>query len=161
MKRSVLFVCLGNICRSTMAEIVFCIAIAKRGIEHDWIVDSAGTGTRANGHVGDSPDSRTVKVCRTNFGDDMIKITHHARQLIAEDFRKFDFMFGMDEYNLEEIHSMKPQDSSAVISLLGSFDPQGETIIEDPYYGGIDGFQHNFDQVQRSINAFLDSLYST
>jgi len=132
-------------------------------------------------HVGDEPDSRTVKVCRKNLGTSMPNIDDiRGRQVHRSDFDKFELVLCMDKSNLHDVrepssrylatsiacassrdrhaqlHSIRPAGSKAEVRLLGSFDPQGESIIEDPYYGGIDGFQHNFQQVMRCCNEILD-----
>jgi low molecular weight phosphotyrosine protein phosphatase len=151
-KHSVLFVCLGNICRSPMAEIVFRHMVKEHQVEHEWHIDSAGT---AGYHTGDSPDSRTLKVCRKHFG--VIDDDLQARQLNKKDFNRFEYILTMDESNLQNINRVKPKDSTAIIKLLGSFDPLqvNNGIVEDPYYGGDDGFEVNFQQCTRALTNFL------
>ncbi|KAG0164355.1 hypothetical protein DFQ28_010435 [Apophysomyces sp. BC1034] len=74
------------------------------------------------------------------------------------DFNRFDYILCMDTSNFQNLKGMAPQGSTAVIKLFGEYDPEGERIIEDPYYGGNDGFEHNFDQVTRASKGFLASL---
>lgn len=148
-KRSVMFVCLGNICRSPMAEAVFKEITKQNGVSEKWHSESAGTG---GWHVGCSPDSRTMAVLKSNG----IQFKHSAQQLCKEDFNKFDFIFGMDNSNISEINRKKPNGSKAQVLLLGSFDPEGDTIIEDPYYDSDNrGFEKCYDQCMRSCKAFL------
>ncbi|KAH6919500.1 hypothetical protein HPB50_029512 [Hyalomma asiaticum] len=123
---SVLFVCLGNICRSPMAEAVFKHIAKERGVLDDWHVDSAGTG---DWHVGCKPDKRAAE-CLRDHGVDM----NHSARVTTEDFTSFKYIFGMDEDNISALHELAPDDSTAQIELLGKYDPQGKTIIRDPYY---------------------------
>ncbi|KAI9599484.1 phosphotyrosine protein phosphatase I superfamily [Syncephalis fuscata] len=148
---SVLFVCLGNICRSPMAEAVFAHAVSERGLADQFTIDSAGT---SGWHIGESPDPRSVGCCRRHN----VPVKHAARQVVKDDFIQFDYIFCMDESNLSNLMKIKPQGAHAVVKLFGDFDPKGERIIEDPYYGGEDGFEHNFNQVLRCSIAFLQTL---
>lgn len=149
-KRSALFVCLGNICRSPMAEAVFKDVARQNGVADKWHAESAGTG---GWHVGCSPDDRTMTVLRNNG----IQFKHSAQQLVKEDFSRFDFIFGMDQANISEINRKKPNGSKAQVLLLGSFDPEGDSIIEDPYYDSDNrGFEKCYQQCLRSCKAFLD-----
>lgn len=149
-KRSVLFVCLGNICRSPIAEAVFKDAVKQYGVADKWYAESAGTG---GWHVGCSPDDRAMTVLRKNG----IQYNHSAQQLVKEDFDRFDFIFGMDQSNMSDINRKKPKGSKAEILLLGSFDPEGDTIIRDPYYDSDNrGFDKCFQQCMRSCKSFLD-----
>ncbi|XP_050527276.1 low molecular weight phosphotyrosine protein phosphatase-like isoform X1 [Daktulosphaira vitifoliae] len=149
-KHNVMFVCLGNICRSPMAEAVFKEVIKQRGIADKWYAESSGTG---GWHVGCSPDQRTMAVLKKNN----IEYQHTAQQLVKDDFHRFDFIFGMDNSNISEINRRKPKGSKAEVFLLGSFDPKGETIIQDPYYDSDNlGFEKCYIQCWKSCNAFLD-----
>ncbi|XP_050527293.1 low molecular weight phosphotyrosine protein phosphatase-like isoform X3 [Daktulosphaira vitifoliae] len=131
-KHNVMFVCLGNICRSPMAEAVFKEVIKQRGIADKWYAESSGTG---GWHVGCSPDQRTMAVLKKNN----IEYQHTAQQLVKDDFHR------------------KPKGSKAEVFLLGSFDPKGETIIQDPYYDSDNlGFEKCYIQCWKSCNAFLD-----
>ncbi|KAL0480009.1 low molecular weight phosphotyrosine protein phosphatase [Acrasis kona] len=153
---SVLFVCLGNICRSPMAEITFTELLRQKGISHEWKVDSAGT---AGYHTGDAPDSRSVSTCKKFLGND-INVKFKARQVKKTDFNEFQYILCMDESNLDDLLEIRPKNSTAVVKLLGQFDPEGDTIIKDPYYGGLNGFEHNFNQVKRSLEAFISYVQS-
>lgn len=149
-KRNVLFVCLGNICRSPMAEAVFVEVTKQSKVADKWHAESAGTAAY---HVGHSPDYRTMDILSKNG----IQFEHSAKQLVQEDFNKFDFIFGMDQYNISDINRKKPKQSKAQVLLLGSFDPKGDTIIKDPYYDkDIQGFEKCFQQCMRSCKSFLD-----
>ncbi|KAJ3073201.1 hypothetical protein HDU98_002020 [Podochytrium sp. JEL0797] len=151
-KISVLFVCLGNICRSPMAEAVFAQTVRDSGLESTFSkIDSAGT---AGYHVGNAPDSRSVATCK-NHG---IPVSHRAQKVSPNHFHEFDYLLCMDESNLNDLKRAQPKGSKAVVKLFGEFDAQGERIIEDPYYGGDEGFEHNFLQVGRCSRGFLESL---
>ncbi|KAI9595107.1 protein-tyrosine phosphatase [Syncephalis fuscata] len=148
---SVLFVCLGNICRSPMAKAVFVHAVNKRGLIDQFIIDSAGT---SGVHMGKTADHRSAGCCQRHN----VPINHIARQVLQEDFGQFEYILCMDESNLSNLMKLKPQDSQAIIRLFGDYDPNGERIIKDPYDGDEDGFENNFQQVLRCSNAFLQSL---
>ncbi|XP_059170862.1 low molecular weight phosphotyrosine protein phosphatase-like [Physella acuta] len=152
---SVLFVCLGNICRSTMAEGIFQHLVQQRGLKDKWLIDSAGTG---DWHIGKSPDDRTMQVLKKNG----IKGYKHSGRLITEDdFTTFEYIFGMDHANITDINDIAPANSTAKISLLGSYDPQKELIIEDPYFAynhNKNAFNEVYEQCMRCCTAFLDSV---
>lgn len=151
-KRGVLFVCLGNICRSPIGEAVFQHLIEERNLTDRWFTDSAAT---AGYHVGRSPDSRARSVLKRHG----IETKHKARVLKAEDFTTFEYIFGMDRENIRNINSKRPANATAKVELLGSYDPQGQLIIEDPYYeSGEEGFETNYEQCLRSCTAFLDKM---
>uniref|UniRef100_UPI00358DF17A low molecular weight phosphotyrosine protein phosphatase n=1 Tax=Myxine glutinosa TaxID=7769 RepID=UPI00358DF17A len=152
-KRSVLFVCLGNICRSPIAEAIYCKLLDDRGISHKWVVDSAATSTY---EIGSRPDYRGL-ACMKRHG---LSSHHIARQVTKRDFETFEFIFGMDESNMKELSrkaKIAPQ-SHAKLALLGSYDPQRQHIIHDPYHGEDADFESVFEQCQRCCTAFLDSL---
>ncbi|KAF8592044.1 phosphotyrosine protein phosphatase [Ramaria rubella] len=147
---SVLVVCLGNICRSPMGEAVLAHQVKERGL--DVKVDSAGT---AGYHVGEEPDERSTATCRKHG----VAISHEARKVTPEDFRKFSHILASDKSNLANLELMKPADATAIVRLWGSYD-DGKSI-EDPYYGGIDGFEKAYRQCLKYSNAFLDKLVAT
>ncbi|KAK4877983.1 hypothetical protein RN001_010489 [Aquatica leii] len=148
--KKVLFVCLGNICRSPIGEAVFQHLIEQRGLQDKWATDSAATGPW---HIGKSPDSRA----RSTLKKHGIEYNGKARLLTRDDFNTFDFIFGMDENNISDIKAEAPRNSKAEIMLLGEFDPQGERIIRDPYYdSGAAGFEKCLQQCMRCCTEFLD-----
>merc|ERR1711916_309228 len=147
---SVLFVCLGNICRSTMAESIFRKMIKDDSSLSGWEVDSAGT---ASYHVGDSRDRRGMQCVRkrlydSSTPDDEIN-PHRARQAKKKDFDEFDYIFCMDHENFEDMKRIEPKnkENRAKLLMLGKFDPEGKMEIDDPYYGGKNGFENNFDHI--------------
>ncbi|PVH95907.1 low molecular weight phosphotyrosine protein phosphatase [Periconia macrospinosa] len=167
---SVLFVCLGNICRSTMAEGVFQHLTAP---SHPLIktIDSCGTGAY---HVGDSPDSRTMSTLRANG---ITSYKHSARKFApATDFAAFDYIFAMDASNLYDLEALRERevrkrggDESGVgkVMLFGEFGGEGKKWrrggddveeVEDPYYGGKEGFAAAYEQCVRFGKGFLGKL---
>ena len=151
--KGVLFVCLGNICRSPIAEAIFKSLIANRGTEASgWLVDSAGTSRY---ELGSSPDSRGLRVLKKKG----LASSHIARQITHEDYDKFDYILCMDESNLYDLQRMAPKKKyKAKIELLGAYDPSGPDIIEDPYYGGDRDFEEVFDQCTRACSNFLSTI---
>ncbi|KAL6623729.1 acid phosphatase isoenzyme [Neocallimastix sp. 'constans'] len=150
-KINVLFVCLGNICRSPMAEAVFTYEVNKRNLSNKFNIDSCGT---INFHVGEDPDYRSSETCRKHN----VPINHTSRQICQDDFNNFDYILCMDESNYEDLREIAPGNTAKKIQLFGEYDPQGERIIRDPYYSGIDGFEHNFEQVTRCSEGLLKHL---
>ncbi|KAJ2734843.1 Low molecular weight phosphotyrosine protein phosphatase [Coemansia sp. Cherry 401B] len=151
-KTRVLFVCLGNICRSPMAEAVFAHMVNRHNLASRFVIDSAGT---AGYHTGESPDRRSAQTCLDNG----VPVNHRARRVRKSDFAEFDHILCMDQSNYEDLLRMKPKGSDARVALFGSFSGRAEDrIIEDPYYGGDDGFQTNFEQVTRCSEGLLKDL---
>lgn len=128
MRLSVLFVCLGNICRSPLAEAAFRAEAERLGLDVE--IDSAGTG---DWHIGHPPDRRAAAVALRN-GLDISGL--RARQVSAEDFRRFDHIVALDVQNLADLAAMRPADGKAELSLLLDHVPgrEGEAVA-DPYYG--------------------------
>ncbi|KAL4980378.1 phosphotyrosine protein phosphatase I superfamily [Aspergillus desertorum] len=188
---NVLFVCLGNICRSPMAEGVFRNIAANHPLISN--IDSAGTGAY---HAGESSDSRTMSTLRRHG----IRNYHHlARKVTLEDFLNFDYLLAMDEYNLEDLLELRASIMSsssktagrmsrgkgtraataasitasveagakvAEVRLFGDYGPEGSLhervgggeVVQDPYYGGANGFEAVYQQVARFSNNFLQYL---
>lgn len=152
--QKVLFVCLGNICRSPLAEGVFRHQVDRAGLGDRFIIDSAGT---ASYHVGEPPDSRTASVARARG----VELIGAARQLRAGDLTGFDYVVVMDRENLANVlklaKAMKP---TAQIRLLREFDEEGngDQDVPDPYYGGAHGFEHVHDIVERACARLLEHI---
>lgn len=148
--RSILFVCMGNICRSPMAEVLFRHKATLGGVEALFAIDSAGTG---GWHAGDRPDARMRRMAKRNG----IELDGSARQVHQEDFETFDLIVCMDEENYQDLLAMgAPVDR---LSKLLQHDPECQCEdVPDPYYGGGDGFQRVFDLLERSCHCLLESL---
>jgi protein-tyrosine phosphatase len=151
---SVLFVCLGNICRSPLAEGVFRHVLDERKLSDRFLVDSAGTGSW---HVGESPDHRSVRSAATHG----VTLTGHSRQLQPEDFQRFDYIVAMDQSNLSHLEQYRVGvGGDAALYLLREFDPEGGPGAEvpDPYYGGPNGFEEVYYMVDRSCRELLNHI---
>ena len=159
----ILFVCLGNICRSPAAEAVMLDTVGRLGQSHLWEVDSAGTG---NYHIGDLADPRM----RSHAARRGIRLLHRARQVKASDFHDFDIIIGMDDSNLRNLRAMSPtvETDSKIIpmaaffpgaelapeqparkgitSVIGPFDSYDH--VPDPYYSGAEGFELVLDMLE-------------
>jgi protein-tyrosine phosphatase len=147
----VLFVCLGNICRSPLAEAIFKEKLRKQELEHLFQTDSCGT---SNYNIGDSPDPRTVKSARKNS----IPIFHNARQLKYSDSEEFDLILAMDENNYRNILSVTHSSHHHKVKLMRSYDPLGSGDVPDPYYGNEKNFEEVFTMLDRSIDSLLTEL---
>lgn len=149
----VLFVCLGNICRSPAAEGVLLHALKRRGIER-WTVDSAGTGDY---HIGDLPDQR-MRAAASRRG---YRLTHRARQVRTSDFDDFDLIIGMDAHNVRDLRRMAPsvEAESKVVPMSRWLDPAtGYDYVPDPYYEGTEGFELVLDLLQAACDRMIDDL---
>ncbi|XP_061415733.1 low molecular weight phosphotyrosine protein phosphatase isoform X2 [Lethenteron reissneri] len=153
MASSALFVCLGNICRSPIAEAVFRKMVTEQGVADQWHIDSAGT----YGHEAGSPADYRSQACLRKH---KLSTNHIAREITKDDFKTFDYIFCMDESNLRDLQRSAKNVSNckAKIDLLGKFDPQKQLIIKDPYYGGDEGFEEVYQQCLRCCKAFLSSV---
>jgi protein-tyrosine phosphatase len=150
----VLFVCLGNICRSPLAEGVFRDIVERAGLADRFHIDSAGTSSY---HTGDPPDSRTVAVARQRG----LKLEHAARQVLGSDLERFHYVLVMDASNESRVQRLAGKvPGRAEIMLLRGFDPEAgdETDVPDPYFGGPDGFEDVHDMVERACRGLLDHI---
>ena len=157
--KKLLFVCMGNICRSPTAHAVMQHKLDERGLNHLFIVDSAGTHAY---HVGEPSDARSRKVARSK-GIDMESI--RARKISINDYDEYDFIFAMDDENLHLINYYAPPNPRAQIrlflSMANDLGRACRTTVPDPYYGGAHGFDDVFDLVSRGCDAILDELLNT
>jgi protein-tyrosine phosphatase len=155
----ILFVCLGNICRSPTAEAVMAQLVADAGLEHEIEIDSAGTGAW---HVGNPPDARATAAAARRG----IAMRGVARQVTPDDFDRFDLIVAMDEDNRRALLELAraaadPDAAAARVRKLREFDPDGgdpDLDVPDPYYGGDEGFEHVLDLVEAACGGLLDEL---
>jgi protein-tyrosine phosphatase len=158
----ILFVCLGNICRSPSAEATMRALVAEAGLEHEIEVDSAGTGAW---HVGEAPDERATQAAAARG----IALTGAARQVSARDFDDFDFLVAMDRSNLGVLWELAPsEEARSKARLLREFEPgvdgaaRGRGLdVPDPYYGGARGFDEVLDIVEAGCRGLLDHIRET
>ena len=153
-RTSVLFVCLGNICRSPLAEGVFRHLVEEEGLEDRFEIDSAGTGAW---HVGELPDGRAALIAQQHG----IDLESRARQVQEEDFDRFDYVIAMDHENLRALNRMRDASGSDVsVELLRAFDDDSSDgdEVPDPYYGGASGFENVYQMVRRSCKGLLKEL---
>lgn len=153
-----LFVCLGNICRSPTAEGVMRSLLAREGLQDAVEIDSAGTGAW---HVGSKPDARAYEAARRRE----VELQGRARQVTAEDFERFDLLLAMDSANARALRAMAPdEERRARVRLLREFDPgsaaSGELDVPDPYYGAAGGFEEVFDIVRAGCEGLLTEIRS-
>lgn len=149
----ILFVCLGNICRSPTAEAVFRSIAEREAPELRLVVDSAGT---ADYHVGDPPDPRSQAAARRR-GYDMSAL--RARVLALEDFERFDLILAMDRANLATLESRAPRGRESQVRLFLEFaEDAGHDEVPDPYYGGPTGFEQVLDLVESASRGLIEHL---
>ena len=147
--KKVLFVCLGNICRSPTADGVFRALVKEHKLQDSIIVDSAGTAAY---HVGNSPDSRSSLAAKDR-GYDLS--TLKARQVVEADFYEFDYILAMDNQNLCNLVRMQPENSKASLQLFLDFSHLPECEVPDPYYGEGKGFEVVLDLVESASQGLL------
>ncbi|MDE2003581.1 MAG: low molecular weight phosphotyrosine protein phosphatase [Betaproteobacteria bacterium] len=153
---SVLFVCMGNICRSPTAEAVFREHAARAGLDRTLLIESAGTG---DWHVGEPPDRRAIVHARRR-GYDLAAL--RARQVQREDFTRFAWILAMDMHNLRDLVALRPADYAGHLGLLLDFVPGiGTREVPDPYFGGPEGFEAVLDLMERASAALLARIRGT
>jgi protein-tyrosine phosphatase len=147
----VLFVCLGNICRSPLAEAIFKEKIRQKKLEHLFHADSCGT---SNYNIGDDPDPRTIRSAYKNN----IPISHSARQFRYADGEEYDLILAMDGNNYKNIISTIHSSNHHKVKLVRGYDPFGNGDVPDPYYGNEKDFEEVFKILDRSIDSLLIEL---
>ncbi len=150
----VLFVCMGNICRSPMAHAVLAKRVAQRGLEKRVEVDSCGLG---DWHVGNPPDQRSI-ACGRLRGYDLKAI--RARQFEPQDFEIFTLLVAMDRGHFDELQKMAPESARERIKLFMDFHPEqtGLQDVPDPYYGEFRDFDLAMDLIEQGVEGLVKSL---
>lgn len=152
-KVRVLFVCMGNICRSPTAQGVFEKVLDEEGLSAMVDVDSAGTHAY---HVGEPPDPRAQETARKK-GVELG--SQRARRFVPEDFSRFDYILAMDEENMSMLEEGCPPGHEAKLSLLMDFAPErAEREVPDPYYGGRNGFERVFNLVEAAARGLVADI---
>lgn len=152
----VIFVCLGNICRSPLADGLMNHKLQERGLQDYFEIDSAGTYA---GHAGNRADSRM----RSTAQKHTVELNSIARQFLAEDFDLFDYIIVMDDSNYTNVTRISKKEKQLTkISKLRTFDNQSSNKdVDDPYYGGMSGFEDCFQIVSESVDNFIEHLIQT
>ncbi|MDP2761975.1 MAG: low molecular weight protein-tyrosine-phosphatase [Sideroxyarcus sp.] len=152
-KIGVIFICMGNICRSPTAEAVFRHYVGQAGLAGTIHIDSAGTHDY---HIGDAPDARTQRAAKQR-GYDMSRL--RGRQVAAADFAHFDYVLAMDEANLSILQRLRPPGAQGHLGLFLDFaERHAEREVPDPYYGGADGFERVLDMVEDAAAGLLRQI---
>jgi len=149
---SILFVCMGNICRSPTAEGVFRHYVSQAGLNASVVIDSAGTHAY---HVGEPPDRR-AQAAAERRGMSLQGI--RARRVADEDFERFDFVIAMDEDNLLLLKDQAPPEHHSKLRLFLEYSSGSEREVPDPYYGGASGFERVLDLVEDASRGLLETL---
>jgi protein-tyrosine phosphatase len=149
----ILFVCMGNICRSPSAEGVMAALLEREGLQGEIELDSAGTGAW---HVGSPPDARASAAARGRG----IVLGGAARQVRHEDFEEFDLILAMDRSNLRDLQLLAPVTAQRKVRLLREFDPASaeDLDVPDPYYGSGDGFERVLDLLLSACEGLLTEI---
>ena len=146
----ILFVCLGNICRSPLAEGIFRQLVKKAGMQEQIQIDSAGTSAY---HIGELPDPRTRQVAEKNG----ITLTHKARQFLKSDFDAFDYILAADKNNLTHLKMLQNTHSKARLHLIRDW--EGVNLeVPDPYYGTMKDFEEGYQILYKALTLFLEKL---
>jgi protein-tyrosine phosphatase len=154
MTQRILFVCLGNIVRSPLAEAMFTHLAEQAGVAAKYPAESAGT---AAWHVGEPPDPRMRRVAASHG----LRYTHAGRQFERQDFERFDLIVAMDGENYRDLSSLaRTPEHRQKIRMLREYEPGGKPglAVPDPYYGGIDGFEEVYWLVERACGGLLEHL---
>ncbi len=153
MKKKILFVCLGNICRSSTAEGIMRRLIAEAGREEEFEIDSAGI---LSYHQGELPDSRM----RAHAARRGYELTHRSRPVTTDDFYRFDLILGMDDRNLQDLRDRAPSpEEASKIGRMTDYCVQVDADhVPDPYYGGSAGFERVIDILEDACRGLLTSL---
>lgn len=152
MTTKVLFVCMGNICRSPTAEGVFRHLVKAQGVADRFVIDSAGTHDY---HIGEGPDKRTMQAARQR-GYDLSAL--RGRQVSVADFVEFDHVLAMDNANLANLQRICPPEHRHKVRLFLTYGQSAEQEVPDPYYGGAQGFEHVLDLVEDAASGLLKAL---
>lgn len=150
---NILFVCMGNICRSPSAEGFFATALQMSNYKEQVSIDSAGTHGY---HVGQTPDSRAVATA-AHFGVDISRL--RARKVEVSDFNDFDLIIAMDRNNLEDLQRIQPADSKASLKMMMQYHPEAQPVeVPDPYYGDMDGFTYMCQLLESATQGLLKDI---
>lgn len=149
----VIFVCLGNICRSPLAASVFRRLVARAGLSDAFRVDSAGI---SDYHVGEPPDPRMTETAARHG----VTLTGRARQVQLAAVRDADYVIAMDRENAADLRALAGGNAGLTVRLLGVYDPEAtdEPDVPDPYYGGPEGFEQVYGMVERSCRSLLHHI---
>lgn len=151
--KKVLFICMGNICRSPSAEAVFKKMVKAKGADGEFVIDSAGTHSY---HIGSKPDKRSMRVALKR-GIDMQHL--RARQVAAEDFNRFDYLVTMDEANQQNLRQMFPNAShDKVVAMMSFAKGSNYDEVPDPYYGEGDGFELVLDLLENASKGLIEYI---
>jgi protein-tyrosine phosphatase len=151
---SVVFVCLGNICRSPTAEGIFSHQVGEQGLANEFLIDSAGTG---GWHIGELADPRSRQEALRRG----VALHSRSRQFGSKDFQEFDLILAMDRSNLQNILRLaQSEEDRSRVRLLRDFDPSAPpgSDVPDPYYGGRNGFPDVFDICERACKGLLETI---
>lgn len=150
---NILFVCMGNICRSPSAEGFFAKALASSPYREQVSIDSAGTHSY---HVGHAPDPRAIETA-TEFGVDIAGL--RARKVNTTDFNDYDLIIAMDHSNYQDLQTIAPAGSRANLKMMMNYHPQGQPAeVPDPYYGGMNGFTYMCELLESATAGLLEDV---